>query len=73
MSWVKVDGAGWSWVYGLVIPNTYLISNVKSRIEFEKKVNIKERALFQRKIRNIRQPASGLSTEFIIEIKRIIK
>ena len=20
MSWVKVDGAGWSWVHGLVIP-----------------------------------------------------
>ena len=20
MSWVEVDGAGWSWVHGLVIP-----------------------------------------------------
>ena len=26
MSWVEVDGAGWSWVHGLVIPfeNTYI-------------------------------------------------
>ena len=21
MSWVEVDGAGWRWVHGLVIPN----------------------------------------------------
>ena len=24
MSWVEVDGAGWSWVHGLVIPNVFL-------------------------------------------------
>ena len=23
MSWVEVDGAGWSWVHGLVIPINY--------------------------------------------------
>ena len=24
-SWVEVDGAGWSWVHGLVIPITKII------------------------------------------------
>ena len=25
MSWVEVDGAGWSWVHGLVIPKSFHI------------------------------------------------
>ena len=28
MSWVEMDGAGWSWVHGLVMPIKFLIVNI---------------------------------------------
>ena len=30
LSWVKVDGAGWRWIHGLVIPYNIAILEIKS-------------------------------------------
>ena len=32
MSWVEVDGAGWSWVHGLAIPNFQWFRKLSIRI-----------------------------------------
>ena len=35
MSWVKVDGAGWRCVHGLVIPMYFLVLTQKTEVNFE--------------------------------------